>query len=105
MPVEIEQQRGDICEFQRCSQLSVVKLYLNMVNLRKNMFLVLRIKKEVVLFPEIGLVKIFSSFTCPHSRMCIRIYIFLFQRKKTHKQKAKETKENRNTKETKEEKD
>ena len=46
MPVEIEQQRGDICEFQRCSQLSVVKLYLNMVNLRKNMFLVLSIKKR-----------------------------------------------------------
>ena len=40
--------------------------------------------------------------------MCIRIYIFCFekkQKKHTYKQKAKETKENRKMKETKEEKD
>ena len=51
----------------------------------------LRPKYEVVLFPETGRVKIFSLLTRPHSRMCIRIYIF-FQ---TKKQKAKETKGDR----------
>ena len=32
-------------------------------------------KKKVVLFPEIG-----WSLTCPHSRMCIRIYIVNFKK-------------------------
>ena len=62
--------------------------------------------KEVILFPEIGWVKFFSSLTSPHGRMCIRIYIFLFKtNKKAHiqKQKAKESKEIRKI-ETKEEK-
>ena len=63
-----------------------------------------RAKKTVVLFPEIGRVKFFLSFTrlhsrmCirilknilsltrPHSRMCIRIYIFNFK-KQANKQK------------------
>ena len=58
-------------------------------------------KKKVVLFPEIGLVKIFSSLTRPHSRMCIRIYIFLISKKQRNKQKTKKTKK---TKETIEEK-
>ena len=46
----------------------------------------------------------FLSLTRPHSRICIRIYIFVLK-KHTHtdKQKAKETKEEkRKTKETKE---
>ena len=60
-------------------------------------------KKKVVLFPEIGQMKNFLSLTLPHSRMCIRIN--LFQTKKTHNQKAKETKENRKIKETNEEKE
>ena len=67
-----------------------------------------RAKKKVVLFLEIDRVKIFSSPTCLHSRMCIRIYL-LFQTKKhtqnTKKQLAKETKENRKTKETKDERE
>ena len=62
-----------------------------------------RPKKKVVLFPEIGQMKNFLSLTLPHSRMCIRIN--LFQTKKTHNQKAKETKENRKIKETNEEKE
>ena len=48
--------------------------------------------------------KNFSSLTRPHSCMCINKY-FLFQTKKTHNQKAKETKENRKIKETNEEKE
>ena len=58
-------------------------------------------EKKVVLFPEIGQVKKILSLTLPHSRMCIRIYIFNFK-KQTNKQKktriqkkAKETKEKR----------
>ena len=52
--------------------------------------------KKVVLFPDIGRVKIFLSLIRPHCQMCIRIYIFNFtktkrQNKKT--KKAKETKE------------
>ena len=38
--------------------------------------------KKVVLFPEISRVKIFLSLTRPHSRMCIRIYIFNLKNKK-----------------------
>ena len=53
--------------------------------------------KKVVFFPEIGRVKNILSLTRPHSRMCIRIYIFNFKNKKktkiTWRQKAKETKE------------
>ena len=51
--------------------------------------------KKVVLFPEMRRVKIFLSFTRPHCRMCIRIYIFHLENKtkKTRRQKAKETKE------------
>ena len=58
-------------------------------------------KKKVVLFPEIGRLKFFLSLTHPHSRTCIRIYIFCSEQKKTltQKQKAKETKGNRKTKE------
>ena len=40
MPVDIEQWRAEIGNFNGCSQLSVIKLYLNMRNLI-NMFLVL----------------------------------------------------------------
>ena len=42
--------------------------------------------QKVVLFPEIGRVKIVLSLTRSHSRMCIRIYIFNFK-KQTNKQK------------------
>ena len=45
--------------------------------------------KKVILFPEIAWVKIFSSFTHPHSRMCIRIYIFRFKQKKHIQTKSK----------------
>ena len=41
--------------------------------------------KKVVLFLEIGRVKMFLSLTCTHSRMCIRIDIFCLK-KQTHKQ-------------------
>ena len=62
--------------------------------------------KKVVLFPEIGEVKIFLSLTRPHSRMCIRIIIFCFKKTHTGKQKAGQTKQKkRKTKETKEEKE
>ena len=55
-------------------------------------------QKKVVLFPEIGRVKLFLSFTRLYSGMCIRIYIFNFKKqqtnnKKTRVKKAKETKE------------
>ena len=67
-----------------------------------------RAKKKVVLFLEIDRVKIFSSLTCLHSQMCIRIYL-LFQTKNhthnTQKQLAKQTKENGKTKETKDERE
>ena len=48
-------------------------------------------KKIVVLFPEIGLVKISFSIIRPHSQMCMRIYNFCLT--PTHNEKAKETKE------------
>ena len=41
MPVDIEQWRSEIGDFSGCSQLSLVKLYLNMRDLMNNMFLVL----------------------------------------------------------------
>ena len=37
-------------------------------------------KKKLVLFPEIGRVKIFLSSTRPQSRVCMRIYIFCFKK-------------------------
>ena len=64
-------------------------------------------KKKVVLFPEIGRVKIFISLTRPHSRMCMAIYIFNFK-KQTNKQKKKreykKSKKKKTTKEANEEK-
>ena len=47
--------------------------------------------KKVVSFPEIGCVKIFSLLTCPHSRMCIRIYIFHLKKIKNQKKTQKNT--------------
>ena len=41
--------------------------------------------KNVVLFPEIGQLKIFLSFALPRSQMCIKIYVLCF--KKTHTQR------------------
>ena len=38
--------------------------------------------KKVILFPEITHVKMFLSFIHPHSRVCIRIYIFNLKKKK-----------------------
>ena len=63
--------------------------------------------KKVVLFPEIGRVKKILSLTRPHSQICIRIYIFLFQRtssKQTNKKQTNKKQETKKTKETKEEK-
>ena len=51
-------------------------------------------QKNVVLFPEIGQLKIVLSLTRPHSQMCIRPYIFNQKKnKQARTQKAKETKE------------
>ena len=47
--------------------------------------------QEKVLFLEIRRVKNFLSLTRPHSRMCMRIYIFNFK-KQTKKKKEKEKK-------------
>ena len=58
--------------------------------------------KKVVLFPEIGRVKKILSLTRPHSQICIRIYIFLFQR--TSSKQTNKKQETKKTKETKEEK-
>ena len=50
--------------------------------------------KKVVLFSEIGQVNFYISFTRPHSRMCIKIYIFNLKTTTTITiQKVKETKE------------
>ena len=50
--------------------------------------------KKIVLFPEIGRVRIFLSLTRPHSRMCIRINIFsLKKRDQEDKKQKKKTKE------------
>ena len=51
--------------------------------------------KKVILFPEITRVKMFLSFIHPHSRVCIRIYIFNLKKKTTttiRKQKKQEDK-------------
>ena len=48
-------------------------------------FKTMYVKVKVVLFLEIGREKIFLSLTCPHSRLCFRIYIFSFEIKKTTK--------------------
>ena len=50
--------------------------------------------KKVALFPEIGRVKIFLSLNRPHSRMCIKIYIFNFK-KQTNNQKNQKQKKTR----------
>ena len=55
---------------------------------------------KVVLFPEIGLVKIFLSLTHLHSGNCVRVYAFIFK-KQTKKQKNKNTKKAKETKEKK----
>ena len=59
-------------------------------------------QKKLVLFPEIGQVKIFLTLTHQHSRMCIRIYIFNFKKWQTNKQKKKQ--ESKKAKENNEEK-
>ena len=57
---------------------------------------VVKANKKVVLFPEIGRVKILLSLTRPHSRMCIRVCIFNFKKTKQNntKQKGKKSKIN-----------
>ena len=60
--------------------------------------------KKVILFPEITRVKMFLSFIHPHSRVCIRIYIFNFQKKKEKENKKnsqKTMKQKNNNKKTK----
>ena len=59
--------------------------------------------KKVVLFPEIGRIKIVISLSHPQSRMCIRIYLFNFKKsKQTNKQKTnKKTKKAKESKEKK----
>ena len=59
MPVDIEQWRAEIGNFNGCSQFSVVKLYLNMRNLIKIMFL--------------KLICTFSLFAC-----YIKLYVFSY---------------------------
>ena len=54
--------------------------------------------KKVILFPEITRVKMFLSFIHPHSRVCIRIYIFNFLKKK--KRKTKKTPKKQGNKKT-----
>ena len=58
-------------------------------------------QKKVVLFPEIGRVIVFLSLFRPHSRICIRIYIFSFKKQQQNNNKNQES---RKAKETKEEK-
>ena len=53
------------------------------------------ISKKVILFPEMGRVKKILSLTRPHSRMCIRIYIFDKKKKKQGKKKEKKLKKKR----------
>ena len=48
-----------------------------------------RLAKKVILFPEIGWVKMFLSLTSPLSQMCIIIYISNFLKKKRDKKKLK----------------
>ena len=57
--------------------------------------------KKVVLFLEIGRLKIFLSLTRPHCRMCIGIYTFIF---KKNKQRNKQKNKNKKAKEIKKEK-
>ena len=54
----------------------------------------LRSKKKVILFPEIGRVKTFLSLTRPHSRMCIRS-VFLISKNKLTSKKIHEYKTNK----------
>ena len=54
-------------------------------------------QKNVVLFPEIGQLKIVLSLTRPHSQMCIRPYIF--NQKKKNKQEHKKQKKLKKKKE------
>ena len=55
--------------------------------------------KKVVLFPEIGRVKMFLSLIHPHSRMCIRTYIFNIKKQTSKQQKKKRIKKVKGTKE------
>ena len=56
--------------------------------------------KKVVLFPEIGPVKIFLSLTRPQSRMCIRKHVSNLKQKtkKTNKKKKNEDKKQKKLK-------
>ena len=58
----------------------------------------LRQKIKVVLFPEIGRVKILLSLTCPRSRMCNGIYIFNLKTKTTQKEQQKKQEEKKQKK-------
>ena len=61
----------------------------------------IRLKKKVVLFPEIGQVKVVLSLNHPHSRICTRIYIFNFKKQQRNQQKKQESKKAKETKEEK----
>ena len=76
----------------QCLRLRLYFAYLKNHNIRS---------KKVVLFPQIGRVKKILSVTGPHSRMCIRIYIFNFK-SQTNKQKKKKNKNTKKVEETKE---
>ena len=58
----------------------------------------LRQKIKVVLFPEIGRVKILLSLTCPRSRMCSGIYIFNLKTTQKEQQKKQEEKKQKKLK-------
>lgn len=49
-----------------------------------------RLAKKVILFPEIGWVKMFLSLTSPLSQMCIIIYISNLKKKKKRQKETKE---------------
>ena len=56
------------------------------------LLILVRPNKKVILFLEIGRVKIFLSLTRPHSRMCIRVCIFDFKKQTNKQKKNKDTK-------------
>ena len=50
-------------------------------------------QRKIVSFPEIDRVKKNLSLTRPHSRICIRIYIFNFKKQQQQQKKIKKAKE------------
>ena len=95
---EVMEYFFNIKNFKSCAE--VMEYFFNTKNFKNR-----KAKQKVVLFPEIGRVKIYLSLTRPCNWMCIKIYIFKFKTTTTttatNTSKKEKRKKNKNTKKAK----